>query len=458
MIESCLNWLDLLLHAGGGFAILKVKEGRRKMADTYLLKTRLARRLYAEYAQELPIVDFHNHLSVLDMAADRRFENLYELWLATDPYKHRLMRIMGVEERYITGDASPYEKLSKYCEIFPLLIGTPVYDWSRMELSRIFGITVCPTRETAGRIWDRTAEMLASPEFSSRAILSRFGIEYQSPVASLFDDLAPYRAAGVAPSLRGDDLLDPTPERRAALSRMTGCAVTDPASYLFAVGLRLDEFRAAGCAFADHALDAGFFEGDTDGARQRMLTCLGVEYKKRGFTLLLHLDAMRKTSTRLACLAGPAGGYAAVGGRFPLDALCRLLDAMEGAGGLPTTVLFPLNPADQPLLSVMEGSFSEDGVAAKISLGPAWWWCDHEAGIRSTLDSVASYGVLSRFLGMTTDSRSILSFVRHDYFRRVLASWLAERFGGGSYRSSSRELGRLMRLLCYENAKEKIKI
>ncbi len=426
------------------------------MKDSYLLRTRLARHLYFEYARELPIVDFHNHLNVADLACDRRYADLYELWLAGDPYKHRLMRIMGVEERYITGEAEPYEKFLKYCEVFPHLVGTPVCDWSRMELSRIFGISVRPSPVSARRIWDAAGEMLASPEFSSNAILRRFGIEYQSPVASLLDDLAPFRVAGVAPSLRGDDLLDPTPETRAALSRLTGRSITDTASYLAAVGVRLDEFRAAGCAFADHALDAGFFESDADGSRTEMLTRLGVEYKRRGFALLLHLDAMRSTSARLARVAGPAGGYAAVGGRFPIRALSGLLDGMEEAGGLPSTVLFPLNPADQPLLSVMEGSFSEDGVAAKVSLGPAWWWCDHEAGIRSTLDAVASYGVLSRFIGMTTDSRSILSFVRHEYFRRILSSWLAERARLGGWGVSPRELGRLIRRLCYENAKERI--
>ena len=427
------------------------------MTDTYLLKTRRARRLYADYARELPIVDFHNHLNASELAGDRHFESLYELWLASDPYKHRLMRILGVEERYITGDAEPYEKFLKYCESFPRLAGTPVYDWSRMELSRIFGLSLRPSRDTARRIWDAAGEMLASPEFSAKGILSRFGIEYQSPVASLLDDLAPFRAAGVAPSLRGDDLLSPTPACREALERLTGQRITDTASYLAAVGARLDEFRAAGCAFADHALDAGFFESDEDGARTDMLTRLGVEYERRGFTLLLHLDAMRSTSARLARVAGPAGGYAAVGGRFPIRALSGLLNAMEEAGGLPDTVLFSLNPCDQPLLAVMEGSFSEDGVPAKVGLGPAWWWCDHEAGIRATLDAVASYGVLSRFIGMTTDSRSILSFVRHDYFRRILCSWLVERCEASEWGCSLRELGDLVRLLCYENANEKIK-
>ena len=426
------------------------------MNGSFLLKTRRAERLFREYAAPLPLIDYHNHLAVADMAADRRFDNLYELWLSGDPYKHRLMRISGIPERRITGDAEPYEKFLAFCEVFPLLVGTPVYDWSRMELARVFGIAERPSRDTARRIWDEVGEMLGSPEFSHNAILARFGIEYQSPVATLTEDLAPFRVAGVAPSLRGDELLSPTPGLFAALSAAVGYPVTDTATYLRAVGERLDAFRAAGCAFADHALDAGFFEGDTEGERREMLARLGGEYKKRGFTLLLHLDAMRSTSARLSGLAGPAGGYAAVGGRFPIDALCGLLNSMEQADALPDTVLFPLSPGDQPLLAVLEGSFAEDGRAAKVQLGPAWWWCDHEAGIRDTLGAVASYGVLSRFIGMTTDSRSILSFVRHEYFRRILCSFLDERSSGSAWGCTERELGALVRRLCYENAKERI--
>jgi glucuronate isomerase len=298
--------------------------------------------------------------------------------------------------------------------------------------------------------------MLRSPEFSHNAILSRFGIEYQSPVASLFDDLAPYRAAGVAPSLRGDDLLSPTPALFAALSALTGHPVLDTESYLRAVGERLDAFRAAGCAFADHALDADFFERDTDGARAAMLCRLGQEYKRRGFTLLLHVDAMRKPGTRLARVAGPAGGYAAAGESFDISAVAELLGKMEANGGLPDTVLFPLNMSDQAPFAVLHGSYSEDGVASKVQLGPAWWWCDHAFGIRNTLESIASFGVLSQFIGMTTDSRSILSFVRHDYFRRLLCSWLDEKNNAGEWELSEKTLSEIVQKISYSNTKLKI--
>ncbi len=427
------------------------------MKSDYLLKTESAKRLYNEYARALPIIDFHNHVSVGDIAKDRQFENLCELWLASDPYKHRLMRICGIEEHFITGDAEPFEKFEKFCSIFPYTAGNPVYDWSRMELSRVFGIDEPPAKENARYIYDKCGEMLGSPEFSNNAILSGFNVEYQSPVARLTDELSGFDGKTVAPSLRGDNLLEPSAELRSELSRKTGVQITDNKSYLKAVSVMLDRFSAAGCSFADHALDAGFFENDTDGKKTEMLALLGTEYAKRGWTLLLHLDAKRKTSSRLAHLAGPAGGYAAVGGDFDLSALCGLLGIMEEKGALPDAVLFPLNMSDQAPLSVLQGSFSEDGTPSKVQLGPAWWWCDHALGIENTLSCISSFGVLSQFIGMTTDSRSILSFVRHDYFRRILCSWLDRKNAGNEWELPFEIQGEIIGKICYYNAKNKIK-
>ena len=427
------------------------------MNENYLLKTKNAERLYFEYAKELPIIDFHNHVSVADIAKDRRFENIYELWLASDPYKHRLMRICGIEEHFITGNASSYEKFEKYCTVFPYLAGNPAYDWSRMELSGVFGINELPTKENARYIYDKCGEMLSSGEFSNNALLCRFNVEYQSPVASLLDDLAPFNGKTVAPSLRGDNLLESSNELVAELSRVTGIQINDTDSYISAVAIILDRFSASGCRFADHALDSGFFEEDTDGKKTNILIRLGIEYAKRGWTLLLHLDAKRKTSSRLARVAGPAGGYAAVGGNFDLSSLCDLLNQMEEKGGLPSTVLFPLNMNDQVPTSVLQGSFSEDGMPSKVPLGPAWWWCDHALGIENALNCISSFGVVSQFIGMTTDSRSILSFVRHDYFRRILCSWIDRQNTERDLDMPFELQAELVKKICYENAKNRIR-
>ena len=426
------------------------------MNANFLLQTESARRLYEDFARDLPIIDFHNHLSVADIAADRRFESIVELWLAPDPYKHRLMRICGVEERYITGDAAPFEKFEKFCEVFPLLAGNPVYDWSRMELSRVFGIGQAPSKENARYLYDKCGEMLKSPEFSNHSILKRFGIEYQSPVAALCDDLSLFERAGVAPSLRADDLLAPTEQLKKTVSEQSGIPVTDTDTYLKAVSALLDRFAEKGCRFADHSLDAGFFRDDANGKKTEMLVALAKEYARRGWTLLLHLNAKRSTSPRLRAIAGPAGGFAAAGEGFDLSSVADLLGRMEAGGGLPDTVLFPLNMSDQAPLAVMQGSFSEDGVASKVQLGPAWWWCDHTLGIQNTLQSIASFGAVSQFIGMTTDSRSILSFVRHDYFRRILASWIDRQNREGEWELPVALQGEIIRKISYQNAKDKI--
>ena len=357
-----------------------------------------------------------------------------------------------MEEKYITGDATDYEKFEKYCEIFPLLAGNPVYDWSRMELRRIFGIDTLPTKETAKEIYEKAGEMLKSKAFSNNGILAKFNIAYQSPVAMLTDDLSGFNGKTVAPSLRGDNLLCPDEALKKTLTERTGIAITDTDSYIQAVCVLLDTFHKAGCRFADHALDAGFFENNLAGAE--MLVRLGAEYAKRNWTLLLHIDAKRATSARLAKIAGPAGGYAAVGGDFDLTAVCDLLGKMEEKVGLPDTVIFPLNMSDQAPLAVMQGSFSQDGVASKVQLGPAWWWCDHALGIRNTMDCIASFGAISQFIGMTTDSRSVLSFGRHDYFRRILCSWLDEQ--NAQWELPQEKLEEILMKICYKNAMDKI--
>ena len=402
------------------------------MDKNYLLHTQTARRLYEEHAKDLPIIDFHNHLSVAELANDRQFPDITALWLTPDPYKHRLMRICGVPERFITGDADPFEKFERFCEIFPFTAGNPVFDWSKMELSMVFGIEEMPAPENARYLWDKTGEMLASPEFSHNGILKRFRIAYQSPVAQLSDDLSGFNGVTVAPSLRGDNLLEQELD-------------------MGVIRKGLDAFEAKNCRFADHALDADFF--DTPEKAERLCR-LGVEYARRGWTLLLHMDAKRHTSPRLRQLAGPAGGYAAVGGSFPICRVCDLLASMEAAGGLPDTVLFPLNMSDQAPLAVLQGSFSQDGVSSKVQLGPAWWWCDHKLGIENTLESIAGFGVLSQFIGMTTDSRSVLSFLRHDYFRRLLCGWLDAK--NDQWSLPAAVLGQITENICYHNANTKL--
>lgn len=450
------------------------------MNKDFLLTTPLAKRLYEEVACALPLIDFHNHLNVIDIAANRRFDNIAELWLLSDPYKHRAMRICGVEERLITGSADPKEKFFAWCGIFPNLLGNPLYDWSNMEMQWIFGIDLPICKENAQAIWDAANAKLALPEFSAQGLLKQFNCEYAAPCATIADDLTPFESLPyLAPSLRGDDLLVPTNALLKRLHVLTGVAITDLASLEHAIHLRLDAFHAVGCRYSDHALDNGFVYLPDDGksaerfssflrtggvtAQDRpafasdMLRMLAKAYADHGWIMQLHIGAQRVTSSRLRTLAGSAGGFACMGHTVDVVSLTSMLDDMERRGGLPRTLLFTLNPADTEVMTVLTGSFSEDGISPKVGQGPAWWWCDHAQGMRQVLDAMASYSVLSTFIGMTTDSRSLLSMLRHDYFRRVLCGWLGKKVADGDFSDDFNLLARVVRKLSYENAANSIK-
>jgi len=397
--------------------------------DDFLLKTAPARRLYHEFAAGLPIIDYHNHLDPLDLADDRRFENLTQLWIATDPYKHRAMRIAGVPEWFITGAATDRDKFDAWAATVPQTLGNPLFHWTALELKRYFDIGELLSPESAARIWKVCQERLQAADCSARGLIARANVACLCTSDRLQDDLDAHArladsgfATRVLPSLRVDE---------------------DSALDHDRFADRLDFFQQRGCRLADHAV-ASF---DSPGLR-----ACAREYARRGWRLQLHFGAQRQTSTRLRQLAGPAGGYATIGPSCDIPGLCRLLDDCEQEGSLPRTILYPLNPADYAALATLTGSFAEDGVRGKLQLGPAWWYNDHASGIRRHLDAAASYGLLSTFVGMTTDSRSLLSLARHEYFRRVLCDWLGDQVQAGMLPGDDHLLAPLVRGLCYQNA------
>lgn len=439
-----------------------------------ILKHPLGIKLYEKYAKELPIIDYHNHLCVQDILSDRVFENITQLWIAVDPYKHRAMRILGIPEHYITGEASDLEKFEKWYGCLPRLAGNPLYDWSCMEFSTVFGISLEPFDRNPSAVYEEVNEKLRG--MSAKSILAKFHVEYSAPCAALTDDVSVFNVLkGIAPSLRGDSIVAPNPEQIGLLSKLTGVPVTNLASYERAVESRLQAFLKVGCKFADHALDDGFTyvsedgenearfarimraeplsEADSVALQSHLLKMLGTLYARNSMVLQLHIGAKRHTSTRLRLVAGPAGGYAAIGSNLDVGSLTHLLDDIEKVGGLPKTILFTLNPADNAVMSILSGSYSADGVEAVVSQGPAWWWCDHAQGMREMLEHNSVYSVLSAFIGMTTDSRSLLSFVRHDYFRKILCQWLAEKAEQGYFPENEAVLGDLINRVCYQNAR-----
>ena len=449
------------------------------MDNEFLLTSKWARRLYHECAQDLPIIDYHNHLSMADIAADREFENITRLWISPDPYKHRAMRILGIPERYITGDGSDYEKFAQWYCCLPRLAGNPLYHWSLMEMDKVFGITLSPFGTDPRPVWEQANEALRT--MSARKILEKFNIEYCAPCTSLTDDLGLFgRYKGICPSLRGDDIID---VKAAFINRLEEAAdmeIESLEAYREAARKRLLVFLEKGCRFSYHALDEGFRYFPDDGKnderflaarrgkplekvdRQHLssyiLKMMAELYAQYGLIMQLHMGAERKTSTRLYHLAGPAGGYAAIGSPMDVKMLTGMLDDMEqGKYGLPKILLFVLNPADNAAASVLSGSYSKDGVEALISQGPAWWWCDHYQGIKDMLNSFSAFSVMSVFAGMTTDSRSLLSFVRHDYFRRILCQWMGEKVQEGILPDDFGILSDTVKRMCYENARKMVK-
>lgn len=446
------------------------------MNKNFLLGSDLAASLYNGAAKDLPIADWHNHLSVADMRRDTVFDDITQLWIEKDPYKHRAMRICGVEEKYITGDADNYGKFLKWSETLEKIIGNPVYIWSCAELEKIFGITEPLCHDSAARIWDKTKKMLSSGEISNNSILGKFNIKYNAPCCDITDDETVFsHMKGCCPSLRADSVIFPTGEFIAKLSEKTGIKAENADDYFSAVESSVDALYYVGCRIADHSLDDGFEYSCDDGRNAErfgkllcggelekvdkmrlasFIMCKIAEiYAKKNMTLLLHIGAQRRTSDRLFDIAGAAGGYAAIGTRFDVNNIIALLrDIEKNKHGLPKTILIPLNPSDAAAISVLAGSFSKDGVSSVVSEGPAWWWCDHSFGIKNVLESVNAYSVLSEFVGMTTDSRSVLSFVRHDYFRRILCSFVAGKAGSGEMPDDFDILCNLIRKISYENS------
>ena len=398
------------------------------------------------WVKDLPIVDWHNHLDMKMLAEDKPLGSLYEVWVKSDPYKHRAMRICGEPERVITGDAPEGEKWAAWIRTLPKLVGNPLFAWAKMEMEWLNVFNAESQRRGEGEwIWELRNVSLA--DWTPSKMLKKFGVEYLSPCVG----------AGELSGLKTSDL---------GLSRLPGKSpapseVRSPkSSFRIVPSLRmnageevsietLEKFHAAGCRIVDVSVDDAL-------SLQSRSSCsslfqVAAFAATHGWTMLLHLGALRETSARLRAAAGPAGGFA--GMRAPVDpaAVAAFLNALEP--GLPRTILMSLNPEAHAQLAVLAGSFVEDGMPGKVQLGPAWWWCDHEEGIRDVLEKNAAYGVLSTFVGMTTDSRSLLSFVRHDYFRRILCKWVAEKVPSGAFPDDESLLRPMLENVCHMNAK-----
>ncbi len=439
----------------------------------FLLSSKSAKTLY-KYVKDMPIIDYHNHLSLGDICENKRYTDVYDLWIKPDPYKHRAMRMCGISEKYITGDASNEEKFIKWCAVLPSLVGNPLYHWSLMELRTVFNIKEMPNENNGKRLFDLCNTFLEKNEVSVKTLIEKFNIKIACPCASFTDDISKFgNRKTFVPSLRGDDAVEPSAEFIEKIGNLTDVKIENLVDFETALKVRLSQFEQCGCKVSDHALDNGFRFYKDDGKNSErfktllddnitqedklklssyILTFLGKEYSRLNFTLQLHIGAQRYTSTKLREKVGPAGGFAGIGNSVDVNSLTLLLDTLDmSENGLPKTILFTLNPSDNALISVLSGSFSKENVSGLITQGPAWWWCDHKFCIEDMFENTAAFGVLSNFVGMTTDSRSFLSFVRHDYFRRILCNYLGEKYRSGEYDNFSL-VKNIAKKMCYENA------
>lgn len=456
--------------------------------EDFLLSNEPARRLYHEYAADLPIIDYHSHLPPEDIAGERQFENLSRIWLAGDHYKWRAMRANGVAERFCTGDATDYEKFEAWAETVPKCLRNPLYHWTHLELNRPFGVRdrrLAP--DTAKGIWEECNGMLLTPQFSATGILAQMKVEVVCTTDDPVDDLQNHAAHAKNPGRKTRMLPTWRPDKGMAVEDPAGFnewidrleaasdrEVRDLDSYRQALQVRHDAFHAAGCRLSDHGLETAYGSdyteeeihaifikvrgGDTlapveiDRFKSAMMFEFGVMDHKSRWTQQLHMGAQRNNNTPGLRALGPDVGFDSMGDWPVAAALARYLDRLDRNGQLPRTILYNNNPRDNAVLATMIGNFQDGSVPGKMQFGSAWWHLDTWDGMTQQIADLSNMGLLSRFVGMLTDSRSFLSFTRHEYFRRLLCDLLGGDIVRGAVPHDYEMVGGLVRDVCYFNA------
>lgn len=453
----------------------------------FLLSTETARELYHSYAASQPIIDYHCHLSPKEIAENRRFGNLHEIWLEGDHYKWRALRSNGVDESLITGKASPKEKYLAWAATLPYCLRNPLYVWSHMELQRYFDIDCLLDEDTAEEVWEKANEKLQSGDLDAHAILKKMNVETVCTTDDPADPLTYHEqiaglglGTGVYPTFRPDKSFGvDVPEAYNVwcdkLAATSGRDINSARALVEALDARHAAFHALGARLSDHGLTQCFAASCSDAeaeaifAKARagkaatpaekeqfgayLMLAFGRMDAQRGWTKQLHIGALRNNNTRLFKQLGPDIGCDSIDDMPQAGKLSWYLDQLDAEGNLPKTILYNLNPADNHLLATMIGNFQQGPVVGKIQFGSGWWFLDQEDGMRSQLDSLSSLGLLSRFVGMLTDSRSFLSYPRHEYFRRILCDILGADAESGRIPRRMDYLSRMVQDICYGNAK-----
>lgn len=461
------------------------------MDENFLLETQTAQTLYHTYAKPMPIFDFHNHLSAQEIYEDKQFTGITQAWLAFDHYKWRAERSNGVSEHFITGNASDYEKFEHWAATMPYLLGNPLYHWTHLELQRFFGIHEPLTSTNAKRIYDACNEKIQTKEFRVRNLIKKSNVVALCTTDDPCDELNYHKAlkkenfdVHVLPTFRADKAIhiekDTFVPYIAQLAKVVGYGITSYKTFAQAMLERVEYFHEVGGRLADHGLDEILYEDATDteieviyhnalcgerlskpdiskfqGAIQRTL---GKKYNELGWVLQLHIGPMRNNATRRFHELGSDAGFDSMMDANVAQGLAALLDSMDKTNELPRTILYCLNAKDNDVLSTMLGNFQDGKIPGKLQFGPAWWFNDHKVGMIKHMETLSATGLLSRFIGMLTDSRSFLSFPRHEYFRRLLCNYIGNIVEQGEYPNDMDFLGNMIQDICYRNACNYIKI
>ena len=458
------------------------------ITEDFLLTNDFAKTLYHQYAKELPIIDYHCHLPPEDIASNRKFQNISSIWLAGDHYKWRAMRTLGVNEKYITGSASDEEKFDQWAFTVPYTMRNPLYHWTHLELKRYFGIDKLLSSDSAKEIYRTSTDLLNTSDYSTHSLLKKMKVEVSCTTDDPIDSLEHHVTAKksslttiVLPTFRPDKayaIENPVAYKSyiQKLGIASGIEITSFEKLIEALQNRIEFFYSHGCKLADHGIEQLYFSDNKQGYstnalfskvmkgdsletseahffKYQVLLELGRMYHAKGWTQQFHLGALRNNNERMLTKLGPDTGFDSIGDFSQGVALSRFLNALDMTDQLAKTILYNLNPSDNEVLGTMIGNFNDGSTKGKVQFGSGWWFLDQKDGMEKQINALSNLGLLSCFIGMLTDSRSFLSFPRHEYFRRVLCNLIGQDVAKGELPWDEKWLGKLVSDICYYNAK-----
>jgi len=461
---------------------------KKFMDENFLLQTETAQRLYHDYAAKMPIYDYHCHLPPQEIAEDKQYDNLAEIWLGGDHYKWRAMRTNGIDEKYCTGDASWRDKFKKWAETVPQTIRNPLYHWTHLELQRYFEIDTLLSPATANAIFDECTEKLRTPEYSARNLMRKMNVKLVCTTDDPVDSLEHHKQIAadgfeikVLPTFRPDKAMNLSNTKIwgsyiQTLEKVSGVPINNFTSLVEAIEKRHEYFHSVGCRLSDHGvayvpdanassaeLDAIFAKamaGNEIGLTEReafealFLYEVGKMNHERGWAQQFHVGVFRNNNHRLFKTLGPDTGFDSIADYRQGPGLIRLLDRLDSTNQLAKTILYNINPADNELMATMIGNYQDGSAPGKIQFGSGWWFLDQKDGMEKQMNALSNLGLLSRFIGMLTDSRSFLSYPRHEYFRRILCNLIGNDVENGEIPADMELLGQMVENICFNNAAE----